>query len=153
MEKRNIGIIVLVAILAVLALVFVNMRGSLAQPPAGANGAQSLAGTQWQLEEMRLDGQTVDLGSAEIDLQFTTDGQINGNGGCNGYFAGYEAAAGGSLSFGPVGATKMYCDATMQQETAYFQALEQIDRFSLENGRLVLTGGEQTALTFTQAAK
>jgi heat shock protein HslJ len=66
---------------------------------------------------------------------------VNGSGGCNNYFAGYESGDEGSLTIsGPIGATMMACETGAEQEAAYFAALEQVTGWGLtEEGRLELT--------------
>lgn len=70
---------------------------------------------------------------------------VSGSGGCNNYFAGYESTDDGSLTIsGPIGATMMFCEDTMDAEAAYFAALETVTNWGLtEEGRLELTYGAE----------
>ena len=63
-----------------------------------------------------------------------------GSGGCNNYFTGYESTDDGGLTIsGPIGGTMMFCEGAMDQEAAYFAALETVTGWSLtEEGRLEL---------------
>ena len=65
---------------------------------------------------------------------------VGGSGGCNNYFTGYESTDDGSLTIsGPIGGTMMFCEGLMDQEAAYFAALETVSGWSLtEEGRLEL---------------
>ena len=65
---------------------------------------------------------------------------VSGSGGCNNYFAGYVSTNDGSLTIsGPIGATMMACEGTMDAEAAYFAALESVTNWGLtEEGRLEL---------------
>ena len=66
---------------------------------------------------------------------------VSGSGGCNNYFASYESTNDGGLTVsGPIGATMMFCEESMDQETAYLAALETVSAWSLnEEGRLEVT--------------
>jgi len=70
---------------------------------------------------------------------------VNGFGGCNNYFVGYESTDDGSLLIsGPVGSTMMACEDTMDAEAAYFAALETVSNWALtEEGRLELSYGAE----------
>jgi heat shock protein HslJ len=66
---------------------------------------------------------------------------VTGSGGCNTYSAPISSTP-KTLTFGPIAATRMACEETiMDQETAYFAALERTSTYSIENGRLVLVDG------------
>jgi putative lipoprotein len=72
-----------------------------------------------------------------ITLEFEDD-QAVGSGGCNRYFTSYERSK-PELSFGPIGSTEMFCEmpeGTMDQETAYFGALEAATTFTIEGVQL-----------------
>ncbi len=66
---------------------------------------------------------------------------VSGSGGCNNYFTSYESNEDGSLTIsGPIGATMMACEGTMEAEAAYFAALETVTNWTLtEEGRLELS--------------
>jgi heat shock protein HslJ len=66
---------------------------------------------------------------------------VNGSGGCNNYFAGYASTDDGGLTIeGPIGSTRMACETGLDQETAYFGALETVTNWAInEQGRLELT--------------
>ena len=71
---------------------------------------------------------------------FQEDGGISGNAGCNNYFGTFKAAEDGSFSIdGPLGSTLMFCEAFMDDETAFLTALQSADAFSFnESGQLVI---------------
>ena len=78
---------------------------------------------------------------------FEASGVVTGSGGCNTYSAPFQSTS-TSLSIGPIAATRMACEqATMDQETAYFAALERTSVYRFESGRLVLveSGGARQA--------
>ncbi len=72
----------------------------------------------------------------------STEAQMNGEGGCNNYFAGYESTDEGGLSISPnAGMTMMACEqALMDAESAYMAALASVSAWAInENGNLELT--------------
>lgn len=150
MKQKLIAILVVLAVAAVI--MFYNTR-STPQANAGENQAsdpQALMIEGWLLSALIHNGQPVALGDVDLTLQFADDGQAAGSAGCNRFFASYQAAADGSLSFGPVGATKMYCDNRMDQESAYLDSLSQISQFKTEQDQLILSSADgQTTLTYT----
>lgn len=71
------------------------------------------------------------------------DGRIAGTSGCNRYSGAFELTGEG-LAFGPAAGTRMACpEAQMAVESAFFAALQAVDRFDLDaEGGLVLIGGD-----------
>jgi heat shock protein HslJ len=103
--------------------------------------AQSLEGTAWQVTTYN-NGREAAVGllpGTEITLSFEkTD--LNGNAGCNNYFAGYHAA-GSNIAVEPPGSTFRFCEApqgVMEQEAAYLAALQSAASFHIEGDQLWL---------------
>jgi heat shock protein HslJ len=72
---------------------------------------------------------------------FEASGLVSGSGGCNTYSAPFQSTP-TSLSVGRIAATRMACaQDLMDQETAYFPALERTSVYRFESGRLVLVDG------------
>ena len=138
-------------------------QGSMTEVPAGSETpAEGRASTdpqrlmipRWFLSSLTLDGETIAVPEGSISIQFEADGNANGSGGCNSYFSQYEVNDDGTVQFGPVGATKMFCESTMEAETAYFEALSQVDRFKTEDWKLFLSSTDgKTALVFSMPPK
>lgn len=106
-------------------------------------GDTSLEGTSWSLVEVN--GQPVLAGSAPT-LVFEAD-RAGGNGSCN-TFGGEYKAENGKLSFGPIFSTLMYCEDFMDQESAYFAALEEASGYQIRGGKLQILNAEgQVTLT------
>jgi heat shock protein HslJ len=85
-------------------------------PPAfaGAADLSSLAGSEWGFGD----------GDPRM-VQFRSAGELAGHGGCNRFFGTYRQDAGGKLTIGPVGATRMACaEEVMEREQAFFALLE-----------------------------
>lgn len=64
-------------------------------------------------------GLTPALPGVDTSIEFS-DGQMSGNVGCNGFGGEYELN-GGSLTFGPVMSTMMFCEAEAVQEQAVLE--------------------------------
>ena len=107
----------------------------------------------WRLES--LEGRSI-LAGTKITLGFG-ENRAFGSAGANRYFAPYARGRSNEISFSAIGATKMHRDdppGTMKQEREYLAALGTVDRYRLENGRLVLLGrgGEMLAFSPDQKA-
>lgn len=114
---------------------------------AGSADPQMLLIPRWFLSELTVNGEKVDIpaGQQTMTIQFEEGGKANGTGGCNSFGTEYQAGTDGKLRFGPITATLMACD-DLQKETAYFQALEQVRQFKVEEGRLTLSSDDGKAL-------
>ena len=94
-----------------------------------------LQGTSWRLEDL---GGVGVVDKVEATLEFTQGGKIEGHGSCN-RFSGTADVSGTTIRIGPVAATLMGCaDAVMNQEKKYFEALRNVERFTLEDTTLLI---------------
>jgi heat shock protein HslJ len=122
--------------------------------PAGA-GSSSLAGTQWRLVSFGAPGaETPVVEGSTVTLEFMTDSQAGGAGGCNSYGGEYQVQD-NSVSFANIISTQMACaDAgMMQQEQQFFQALQSAGQFELMGDQLVIWyDGGQGVLNFVRAS-
>jgi heat shock protein HslJ len=74
-----------------------------------------------------------------ISLEFSKDRKLYGSGGCNSYFAAYEIGPGDSLKIKSIGSTRMACPQEfMDQEMRYFEALQRVSAFKVQNNLLQL---------------
>ena len=107
-----------------------------------------LSGTSWRYTAASLIDAWVEVTEGvEITLNFA-DGQVDGDAGCNGFFGEYTQD-GDSVSFGPLGTTRMLCeDDVMFEEDNFLQNLGQVDSFYFEGTQLTLNYGDGTALIF-----
>ena len=64
-------------------------------------------------------------------------GPVAGFAGCNRYFGAYEKQ-GSSLTFGPIGATRMACVDGMETEDRFLKMLEQVRSWKLQGQQLLL---------------
>jgi heat shock protein HslJ len=79
--------------------------------------------------------------SISATLQFRTDGQLEGNAGCNDYFGSYRVE-GGLLSIGQVGSTEKYClsaEGIMEFEQRYLSLLKETTRYNIDGTELTLS--------------
>ena len=99
-----------------------------------------LVGSVWQLlayNNGRGGLQSV-LDGTQQNAIFEAAGIVTGSGGCNTFSAPFQNSI-STLSIGPVASTRMSCEQPiMDQETAYFAALERTSAYRFESGRLVL---------------
>jgi len=96
--------------------------------------ATTLTGS-WVLEDL---GGTGVIDDARATLEFREPGRVAGRGSCN-QFSGPVTVNGPAISFGPLVSTKMACpEAVMDQETRYFQALQDAERWSLQGPNLLI---------------
>lgn len=120
----------------------------------GPGAEDNLANTQWRLVSFGEPGAEMPVIQAtEITLEFEAGGQAVGSGGCNSYGAQYEVL-GGALSFDQIIQTEIACtgEGVMEQEQAYFQALQAAGEFELTDGELKIRYDEgQGVLNFTRA--
>lgn len=109
-------------------------------------GTHGLVGTAWRLEDLAGAG-VVDR--TEATLEFPEAGKVAGNGSCNRFF-GTVVISGDSLSFGPLGSTRMSCaEAVGTQEATYLKALQDAERFTLEGSLLLISSkGMEKPLRF-----
>ena len=125
-------------------------RESLPQS-SGATGGVSvaaLAGAPWTL--VSLSGQPLPPGARPPTAVF--DGTpVSGFGGCNRYTGQVAEPTPGTITIGPLAATKMACPSPgMEVEDLYFAVLGRVTQYTLASGRLILSG-ESAKLTFERA--
>jgi heat shock protein HslJ len=109
----------------------------------GEEGSSDPTANAWVLEAGTLDGADIPvIADRPITLVFDTEaGTVSGTSACNQYFAAYTLS-GSELTFDDAGSTMMACEPpeVMDAETAYLQALTQVELFTIEDGQLNLTG-------------
>jgi heat shock protein HslJ len=119
----------------------------LSSPPSG------LLDSRWQLVSFGPVGATVSVDMI-ITLEFGTDGQAGGHGGCNSYGGAYTVQE-GKLMFGEIVSTLIACvDQTVNdQEQRYLQALRTTDRFTISGDTLTIWyENEKGVLKFVRAS-
>ncbi len=106
-------------------------------------GVRELMNKRWALRSFGTeDSEDPLLPRTSISLEFAADGKLHGSGGCNRYFAAYEIGPGDSLKIKSIGSTRMACPQEfMDQELRYFEALQSVSVFKVENELLQLFCG------------
>lgn len=95
------------------------------------------------------------LPGTDITIRFREDGSVAGSAGCNSYFSGYQLD-GNLISFGPVSMTEKYCidpPGIMEQEREFFALLGDSTRYTITEGRLVLSHYDSRKLLVFEAGR
>jgi uncharacterized membrane protein/heat shock protein HslJ len=102
--------------------------------------ARDLMKRKWALRSFGVkDSEDLLVPRTVISLEFSKDGKLHGSGGCNRYFAAYEIGPGDSLKIKSIGSTRMACPQEfMDQEMRYFEALQRVSAFKVQNNLLQL---------------
>lgn len=108
---------------------------------------ENLTSTPWELSTIK------GVGAAKVNYPnglpsaiFTTDGKINGHGGCNRYGGSYTLDANGKLTLGQMISTKMFCEGVA--EDVYMKAISTADGAKIKGNNLVLLHGDEEVMTF-----
>jgi heat shock protein HslJ len=113
-----------------------------------------LGGTDWTLTGFGDPAaQTARLPETNVFVTFSERG-VTGNAGCNTFGGDFNYTNDGSITVGNLITTRMACEeAVMQQETAFLNALQSVNRFAVDDrGQLILFYTEnevERQLTFT----
>ena len=131
---KNIAI-AFVAIFLIFSCTPMQKSGSMqkAQP--------TLVGTSWKMAEKV---------SGKVPTLNFEDGKVNGNAGCNNFFATVEnMESAGKVSFSNSGATKMMC-ADMSTETSFLNMLPKVNRYKIAGNTLELYQNELLLMKFNK---
>lgn len=101
----------------------------------------SVVGPVWVVQT--LDGSAF---PSAATLRFSQDGRVSGKAPCNRYF-GAVKFAGSDLSIGPLGSTRMACEA-LDEETRYLLALASMTELKLSRDQLILRDASGREITF-----
>ncbi|MGH8646061.1 MAG: META domain-containing protein [Gammaproteobacteria bacterium] len=114
--------------------------------PGADAGATGLVGTKWRLEDLAGAGV---MDTVQTTLEFSEGGKVSGDGSCN-QFHGTVAFDGGTITFGPLAATRKFCgEAVMNQENQYLAALREAQRFEIKEPFLyIFAAGRSQPLRF-----
>ena len=108
----------------------------------GGSSSNSLAGTQWQMQDFanpaNTTGMTTVLSGAITTIEFGKDDNVSGTGGCNDYTGTYTVD-GDALTFGPLASTMKACgepEGVMEQETVFMSLMQAATGYKLDGGQL-----------------
>jgi len=110
----------------------------------------AVTGTTWQWLAKTGKREVLDVAQPErYTLALQPDGRVQAQFDCNRGNGAYEISD-GKLEFGPIATTQMAC-LPGSLDTAYAQALLQVERFRVENGELILGLSEGSSMRFRAA--
>ena len=136
-----------VAVVLLSALTFALQACCTTGENVGPSSA-ALEETYWRLTELSGEKVVTPEGGREAHLRLLPEEkQVQGFGGCNGFFGGYELE-GDRLSFEPLGSTRMACPDTDDTEMAFFRALESAASFTIIGTTLELKGPDGPVARF-----
>ncbi|MFC1988403.1 DUF4382 domain-containing protein [Chloroflexota bacterium] len=94
------------------------------------------------------DNLTIVLEDTEITTELNSaNGRIDGNAGCNSYFAGYDINQNELMIMSPIGSTKMACpEPVMNQEAEYLKILQNMESYNVEGNQLRMVSGDKVLL-------
>jgi putative lipoprotein len=114
---------------------------------AATSQESALAGSEWR--PVRIGNAAVPQ-SAEIYVQFRSQGKLSGRSGCNRLSGSYRVAA-DSIRIGPLASTRMACaPEIMKLEAAFLAALESAATFRRDGARLALRDRNGTEVSQLQ---
>jgi heat shock protein HslJ len=118
-------------------------------PSPGAQAAD-IEGIRWYLTEVGGSPVSPLAGDKQPHMLLDpAENQATGFAGCNHFFGSYELD-GSSLTFGPMGATRMACpDLETGLEASVFEALENTRQWKQAGGELLLIDGDAVLARFS----
>ncbi|WP_316832818.1 META domain-containing protein [Pedobacter aquatilis] len=105
---------------------------------------EKLKGSKWELTQ--LVGKTLPA-SAKATMVFNDSLNVSGKSFCNSYGGKVEINE-NKVALKNIFGTRMFCQETASEETAYLNALNETDHAKIEGDKLFLLKGEQTLLIF-----
>ncbi len=134
--KGILGFAFFLLFLAGITLVMMQGKEMARQNMPG--GGVGMTGTTWRPTVVGSEEMPVDSG---MFVEFSVDGSINGNGGCNSFFGSLQKKDDG-IVVGELGSSRMACPGKiMDREVAFMQALQNAVVFETGNDRLQLVDG------------
>ncbi len=123
--------------------------------PTNTPAADLLNGTRWEVVQFNDgNGITTLIADTRITTEFGADGQVTGNGGCNGYFGSFSTSN-NEITISSLGATSQLCpepEGVMEQEAAFLLTLPSATRFRIDGNRLELrNSGDQIVAIMDRA--
>ena len=139
-----IGLVRISPLLAVA--VFAAACGGSSEDTTVPPSDDGLAGIDWQLQTLSLDGNDIGLAGTTPTFSFEEAGDSGGTNGCNSFGGSYLATADGRVSFGAMFQTEIGCQPDVAAvEQAFMTAIGRVDRWSVAAGRLTLAASDGSA--------
>jgi heat shock protein HslJ len=109
---------------------------------ACASGSSASVSGEWRLVSYgSASSQTAAIGGVNTNIEFTPEGKLNGNVGCNSFGGDYKVN-GNNLAFGPIMSTMMACEGVSDQEMATIAVFQKSATFVLDGSTLTITSGD-----------
>ena len=146
-----------VQIFAILALITAagcqgSEKAQSVQIPITSDNFKTIAGMQWTLQEMTVDGEAFELVGEKLFIQFNADeNKVTGFASVNRFFGSVKIDGKGRVQWpGPFGSTRMAGPPEqMKQEDAFLKALPRTKRLSKAEINLYAASADgQTELVF-----
>lgn len=97
---------------------------------------------QWKLVSYgSSSNQTSALSNVGTSIEFSADGRMSGNVGCNSFGGDYKAD-GNTIEFGPIISTEMFCETVADQEAGVITVLQKKKNFVLDGNTLTITSAD-----------
>ena len=150
-NASKVTLVVGACLIAALAVAGCSSGGS--SEESGGDDVTLLEAAGWQATEIAGQAALSGAEAADVTAVFAA-GELSGSGGVNRYSATYETAADGAITISTPAATLMAGPpAAMEQEQAYFVALEQVAGFSATADSLTLTDEQGEVLVRYEARR
>ena len=119
----------------------------------GTINERPLEGTNWLLIELN----EKDISTVEYDKPISVfyqkeEHKVNGFAGCNSFTGGYQLD-GSKIVCTPLAATRMFCQETMEIETAFLQMLQTEHSFKMEGAHLIFKDKGKVVARFLPEVK
>jgi len=110
---------------------------------ACAGGTSASVSGQWKLVSYgSASSQTPAAVNVDTNIEFGSDGKLNGNVGCNSFGGDYKVS-GNQITFGPVMSTMMAClNQSGDQEMGTLAVLKDSAKFVMDNNKLTVTSAD-----------
>lgn len=117
--------------------------------PAGPGETSSLIGPEWRLVRIETAAGTAVAPDADepYTVRFAADGRYSGQADCNRYGGEYKVVTGGRLELSRGLATLAAC-APPSSSDAFFRVLNEVERYSVASGQLLLATSNGGTLVF-----
>ncbi len=102
---------------------------------------KGLVGTKWTWVKTTMNASsTTPKKTTAFSITFTATGTLSGTTDCNNFFGTYKSSS-NTLTFGPLGATRMFCEGS--QESEFMGVLQKVTKFEVnKENNLVLSSKE-----------
>lgn len=121
------------------------------QSAEGIGAISMLEGRTWLLTSVNGRSIPYDMTERPIQIKLIPDGKrVVGFAGCNSIMSSYEVEE-GTLRFGQIGATKVFCPGVMKTESEFIAALARVTNYTITGNVLELSTGAELLASFEAA--